>query len=75
MYFTLPLKSIHYLWFQGIVDIPPKQLLNELFYNLTDLPKWNPTLLECRALQIIDENTDICYSVAAEAAGGLVSSR
>lgn len=34
------------------VNISPKKLLYELFYNIEDVPKWNPTLLESRIVKV-----------------------
>ena len=60
---------------QGYVKISPRQLLEELFYKIEHVPSWNPTLVECRTIQPIDEYTDISYQVCAEAGGGVVSTR
>ena len=43
--------------------------------DVSDTPQWNPTVSEAKILQVIDDNTDIHYTVAAEFAAGLVSSR
>lgn len=59
----------------GYVKISPRQLLEELFYKIEHVPSWNPTLVECRTIQPIDEYTDISYQVCAEAGGGVVSTR
>jgi len=59
----------------GYVDISPRQLLEELFYKIEQVPAWNPTLTDCRLIQPIDEHTDISYQVCAEAGGGAVSTR
>jgi len=59
----------------GYVDISPRQLLEELFYKIEEVPTWNPTLVDCRLIQPIDEHTDISYQVCAEAGGGAVSTR
>merc|ERR1740137_335156 len=59
----------------GYVNISPRQLLEELFYKIEQVPSWNPTLVECRTIQPIDEYTDISYQVCAEAGGGVVSTR
>lgn len=59
----------------GIVDIPPKLLLEELFYQIESVPSWNPTLVECKLVQHIDSHTDVSYQVCAEAAQGVVSTR
>ena len=60
---------------QGYVNISPKLLLEELFYKIEQVPSWNPTLVECRTIQPIDECTDVSYQVCAEAGGGVVSTR
>jgi len=59
----------------GYVNISPKLLLEELFYRIEQVPSWNPTLVECRTIQPIDECTDVSYQVCAEAGGGVVSTR
>ncbi|XP_069684917.1 steroidogenic acute regulatory protein-like isoform X2 [Periplaneta americana] len=59
----------------GIVDLPPHILLGEVFHKIENLPKWNPTILEARIVEVIDDHTDISYQVAKEAGGGIVSSR
>lgn len=57
------------------VDIPPKLLYEELRDNIENVPSWNPTLLQCRTLKAINEKVSVSYQVAAEGAGGIVSSR
>ena len=37
---------------RGKVNYPPKKLLMELFYNIEDFTKWNPTLLESRVVKV-----------------------
>jgi len=59
----------------GYVDISPCMLLEELFYKVEQVPTWNNTLTESKIIQPIDEYTDVAYSVCAEAAGGVVSTR
>ena len=49
--------------------------MEELFYRIEQVPSWNPTLVDCRLIQPIDEHTDISYQVCAEAGGGAVSTR
>ena len=34
------------------VDIPPQILFDELSQNIENVPKWNPTLIECRLLKV-----------------------
>eukprot|EP00095_Tigriopus_kingsejongensis_P011920 maker-scaffold507_size152468-snap-gene-0.35 protein:Tk11920 transcript:maker-scaffold507_size152468-snap-gene-0.35-mRNA-1 annotation:"-related lipid transfer protein 3" len=70
-----PAISLTEYSFQGLVTIPPKLLLEELFYQIEEVPSWNPTLKDCKTIQPIDSHTDISYQVAAEAAGGVVSTR
>eukprot|EP00096_Caligus_rogercresseyi_P010536 TRINITY_DN3887_c0_g2_i2.p1 TRINITY_DN3887_c0_g2~~TRINITY_DN3887_c0_g2_i2.p1 ORF type:complete len:485 (+),score=128.30 TRINITY_DN3887_c0_g2_i2:163-1617(+) len=60
---------------RGKVHLPPKLLLEELYFRFEHIPSWNPSLKECRSLQVIDAHTDVSYQVSAEAAGGLVSVR
>jgi len=59
----------------GYVDISPRLLLEELFFRIESVPSWNPTLVECKTVQNIDQHTDITYQVCAEAGGGVVSTR
>jgi len=59
----------------GYVRMAPRQLLEELFYKIEEVPGWNPTLTDSRIIQPIDEFTDISYQVCAEAGGGVVSTR
>ena len=75
----------------GYVRMAPRQLLEELFYKIEEVPGWNPTLTDSRIIQPIDEFTDISYQVSltslglttfsppgqvcAEAGGGVVSTR
>ena len=60
---------------QGYLDIAPQLLLEELYYKVEELPRWNPTLEEVRILQLVDHTTDISYQVCGEAGAGLVSTR
>ncbi|XP_070536813.1 stAR-related lipid transfer protein 3-like isoform X2 [Ptychodera flava] len=60
---------------QGIVEIDARCLFEELFYKLEDSPKWNPTVSDAKILHTIDDHTDISYNQAAEAPGGIVSTR
>ncbi|XP_067003688.2 steroidogenic acute regulatory protein-like isoform X2 [Anabrus simplex] len=59
----------------GVIDVLPSQLLDLLFYDIEDLPSWNPTILKCKRVEVIDDQTDIIYQVTAEAGGGIVASR
>ncbi|XP_064595251.1 stAR-related lipid transfer protein 3-like isoform X2 [Liolophura sinensis] len=60
---------------EGLVQISPDKLWHELVYGLDESPNWNPTLVESRTLQVLDDYTCITYSISAEAVGGMVSSR
>lgn len=62
-------------YLQTLVEAKAKFLLDEFFYRVETLPKWNPTILESHKVQVIDEHTDICYQIGAPGAGGLVTSR
>lgn len=57
------------------VNFSAKKLLYELFYNIENVPVWNPTLMESRIIKKIDSNTDIAYSISTAGGGGLVASR
>lgn len=59
----------------GVVNIPPRYLLDELFYRIEDIPLWNMSVLESRKMYTIDEYTDISYQVSPDAGGGMISSR
>lgn len=37
---------------RGRVNYPPKKLLHELYYNIEEVPSWNPTLLESRVIKV-----------------------
>ncbi|CAB3380027.1 Hypothetical predicted protein [Cloeon dipterum] len=60
---------------KGQIEIPPKLLLEELYYKVEDMPAWNPTIIQSRRLQVLDEHTDVVYQVSAEGGGGVVASR
>ncbi|XP_053408877.1 steroidogenic acute regulatory protein-like isoform X1 [Mercenaria mercenaria] len=60
---------------QGVIDMAPHDLWQDMVNTLNDSPKWNPTILESRPLQVVDDCTEITYNIAAEGAGGLVSAR
>jgi len=57
------------------IEIPPQLLYDELNHNIENVPKWNPTLLECRTLKVLNEKAAVSYQVAAEGGGGIVSAR
>lgn len=61
--------------FKALLDVPAKYLLDELFYKIENLPKWNPAVLESLKVQPIDEYTDITYQISTDGGAGLVSSR
>lgn len=50
-------------------------MLDELFYRVELIPKWNPAVTESHKVQIINENTDITYQISANWGGGVVTSR
>ncbi|XP_013387119.1 stAR-related lipid transfer protein 3-like isoform X1 [Lingula anatina] len=60
---------------KGVVNTTPQKGFEEIYFNTEDSPAWNPTVLESKILQVIDEHTDVLYNIAAEAAGGMVSAR
>lgn len=59
----------------GRVNCSAKVLLNDLFYKIEDVPKWNPTLLESKIIKKIDEHTDISYQATIGGGGGMVKPR
>ncbi|KAL8624642.1 hypothetical protein ACOMHN_045177 [Nucella lapillus] len=59
---------------EGKVDMEAKRLWEYMIYNINSSPEWNPTLVECSTVQVIDECTDISHNIAA-GIGGVVSSR
>ncbi|XP_017837333.1 steroidogenic acute regulatory protein-like isoform X2 [Drosophila busckii] len=52
-----------------------KALMEELFYRIEDVPKWNPALLESKIVRKINSYTDITYQVSIGGGGGMVKSR
>ncbi|XP_018576902.1 steroidogenic acute regulatory protein-like [Anoplophora glabripennis] len=60
---------------QGQIDASPRLLLDELYFRIQDLAKWNSAIKESHKIQAIDEHTDITYNISADAARGLVTSR
>lgn len=59
----------------AVVDFTTTEVFDVLVPGVEAWPVWNPTILECKMIEKVNENTDIAYSVAANALGGLVSSR
>ncbi|XP_046603505.1 steroidogenic acute regulatory protein-like isoform X1 [Neodiprion virginianus] len=59
----------------GIIDISAHELLQELFENIENTPKWNKHLAESKKIQMIDEQTDIIYQVTMPHGGGIVGAR
>ncbi|XP_061386196.1 steroidogenic acute regulatory protein-like [Musca vetustissima] len=57
------------------VKYPAKALANALLYDVADIPKWNPTVLESIKLKIFNDRSDITYHVSASHVGGLIKSR
>lgn len=49
--------------------------MDEIFYKIESLPKWNPAVLESVKVQAIDEYTDITYQISTDGGAGLVSNR
>ncbi|ELU15384.1 hypothetical protein CAPTEDRAFT_174334 [Capitella teleta] len=60
---------------EGYVDASPQAVFETTVIKCDEQPKWNPTVLGSKLLQVINETTDISYQIAAEGAGGLVASR
>uniref|UniRef100_T1J4G5 START domain-containing protein n=1 Tax=Strigamia maritima TaxID=126957 RepID=T1J4G5_STRMM len=60
---------------KSIVPITPRSLLNELFYKVEDVNKWNPNINYSKIIHFIDDHTDITYQVVNELGNGVISSR
>lgn len=60
---------------EAVIDVT-SSLLNQVFWiNIDSQPSWNASVKECKILRQVNKFTDIIYSVAAEAGGGVISSR
>ncbi|XP_058459866.1 steroidogenic acute regulatory protein-like [Malaya genurostris] len=59
----------------GKIHYPARQLLQELYYKIEEIPNWNPTLLESKIIRKIDSHTDISYQATIGGGGGVVKSR
>uniref|UniRef100_A0A1B6JLK7 START domain-containing protein n=1 Tax=Homalodisca liturata TaxID=320908 RepID=A0A1B6JLK7_9HEMI len=59
----------------GVVNMPAENLLVIIYDGLGDYAKWNPSFIECRVLEKINDDTDISYTVSASGARGYVASR
>ncbi|XP_044746213.1 steroidogenic acute regulatory protein-like isoform X2 [Coccinella septempunctata] len=74
--YSMCLPSGHTIFkISAIFNTSPRNMLTELYHEVENIPNWNPALLEAQRIQIIDDQTDIIYQLAAAGAGGLVSSR
>lgn len=60
---------------EGEIDASAEKVFRELVVKIDDAPSWNPTISETRLLLKVADNIDISYQVAADAIGGLVSTR
>ncbi|CAD7078058.1 unnamed protein product [Hermetia illucens] len=59
----------------GRIKYPAKLLLEELFYKIEDVPKWNPTLLESKVVRKINTYCDVSYQATVGGGGGMVKPR
>lgn len=59
----------------GLVDATPQEVFDQLVHGDNESPAWNPTVLLCKTLEKLNDNTDIAYNISSPGAGGLVSSR
>ncbi|XP_076455837.1 stAR-related lipid transfer protein 3-like isoform X2 [Babylonia areolata] len=59
---------------EGEVEMEAQSLWKDMIHNINDSPTWNPTLVECSTVQVIDDHMDITHNIAA-GIGGIVSSR
>lgn len=72
---VIPPKSHKIFRLTASIDVNPKILHEDLFYNMENAPLWNPTVVDCKILEKIDRQTDVSYHISADAGGGVVSSR
>ena len=60
---------------ESVVDCP-SVVLGRLFWeDVESQPSWNPNVMECQIFERLNQKTEIIYSTASEAAGGLISPR
>jgi len=60
---------------EAVMSATPVEVYDVLVNGVCDWPKWNPTILDCKMLQTLNDNTDVSYSAAVGQLGGLVASR
>ncbi|GIX71939.1 steroidogenic acute regulatory protein, mitochondrial [Caerostris extrusa] len=60
--------------FEGILNVPPKKVLEILYNRAEEMHKWNPTVKRVKIIKKIDDFCDIAHVIATEGAAGLVSS-
>ncbi|CAG5115492.1 unnamed protein product [Candidula unifasciata] len=60
---------------KAVIDIPPKDLFEEMTFKPEEQPTWNSSIKSCRVLQVVDDHTDILYIVSGDLAGGVITSR
>lgn len=60
---------------QAEVKASSSNVYDLLITKMHEAPSWNPTLLENRVLQHVNEHVDVVYTVTADAGSGTVSSR
>ena len=57
------------------VEVNAATYYRDIVEKHEDVPRWNSSLLKQEILEVVDDSTDVSYTIAAKAAGGLVSSR
>jgi hypothetical protein len=60
---------------EGYVDISPRLLFEEMVIRVGDSPTWNEAVVESKVLHCVNDNTDICYNVAADVGAGIIAKR
>ncbi|XP_014666904.1 PREDICTED: stAR-related lipid transfer protein 3-like [Priapulus caudatus] len=64
-----------FLTLQAEIATSAKEIFRLVIQDISKAPLWNPTLLENRVLQHVNEHVDVIYTVTADVGAGTVSSR
>ncbi|CAF0882877.1 unnamed protein product [Adineta ricciae] len=59
----------------GTVPGPRSLLMKMLYEQQEDFPKWSPSVIDCRILQVLHDNLYITYQLTSEQAQGFIAKR